>query len=386
MRLNIVNITGVLLTGWRTATESVATGMSTPVGQGPFDPESLPGRTPLGTFLSPNISPWFAPVSGPPSAFARAVAIAEGFAHPSVRVGTEAYCDLEKLLPTLGLRGGCRLAGHVLAAYSNHTHPETRCWSLRFLALFTKCTPGLTPQDLNALAATALDGLKDDQPRVRKLAITVLGSLLEKIGREDRLALVTRMTEWLEDPEAEIRRRAIDVVSGAFDSLDPQDWAEPFRRMAGRLTDEDPRVVYWAASAMMTIFRTPAGAELGNDEFRAERKICEDFLKAREEERQRYWRERAEARPKYHYPPEEPQAARGSGPVKTPSLEDALRTLNLSYEDVQSYDDVRRAYRRRAAALHPDKNPGVDGNRRFGDLMRAYLLICAAFGFEAGFK
>jgi hypothetical protein len=392
MPVTIVYPTTAFLTVWQSANGGISTGVSHPIGQGPFDPDSLPKPLEQPVFLSPARTEWFA---SQPSPFERAVKIAEGFAHPMVTVGTEAYCTLENLVPALGHREGCRLVGHVIATYLNHSSHEARQWALRFIALCEKSIRGLTPVDFKTLGSAAAMGLKDDHPKVRKLALTVLGVILPRVEPKDRRAIALQMADWLDDDSAEVRWRAVHVVSSAVPSLDRDDQLEPMLRMRARLTDEDPLVAWTAVSAFGEIFRAPEWKDRVEAHFASERKFCEDFLKTKNEERRRYWAEQAAARPHYDYPPEEPQTPRRDGstaarpmrkPTMTSSLEKALRTLNLDYDAVESHEDVRRAYRRCAAILHPDKNPGADRNLEFAALMRAYHLICTAFGFETVFK
>jgi hypothetical protein len=55
-------------------------------------------------------------------------------------------------------------------------------------------------------------------------------------------------------------------------------------------------------------------------------------------------------------------AAHASGPIRVDPRSGALRLLGLDAD--AGRDDVKRAYRRMARALHPDLQPGVDGARR----------------------
>jgi hypothetical protein len=279
--------------------------------------------------------------------------------------------------------------GHVIALYLNHTRHEARDWALRFLALAERSLRGLSPGDRSALALAAATGLKDGHPQVRKLALTVLGGILPRVEPADRRRIALQLADGLDDASADVRRRAVDCLSSAVDLLDPEDWLEPVLRMRARLTDEDPAVSCSAVAAFEQIIRRAGWKDFVEAHFSSERTFCENFRKAQAEERRRYRAEQEAARPKYHYPPEEPRGAAPGPmprPVRTASLENALKTLDLAYDAVQTHDDVRRAYRRCAARLHPDRNPGADNNRRFAALMGAYHLICAAFGFEIGFK
>lgn len=60
-----------------------------------------------------------------------------------------------------------------------------------------------------------------------------------------------------------------------------------------------------------------------------------------------------------------------SGPAKTP-VEEALRFLGLSRQ--ASFSEIRRAYRVRAKALHPDRR-GVEATAQMAALNRAYAYL-----------
>lgn len=65
------------------------------------------------------------------------------------------------------------------------------------------------------------------------------------------------------------------------------------------------------------------------------------------------------------------RGARGGGPVNTP-VEEALRVLGLSQG--ASFAKIRRAYRVRAKALHPDRR-GAESTEQMAALNRAYAYL-----------
>jgi curved DNA-binding protein CbpA len=63
------------------------------------------------------------------------------------------------------------------------------------------------------------------------------------------------------------------------------------------------------------------------------------------------------------------------GPVNTP-VEEALRVLGLSRQ--ASFSEIRRAYRVRAKALHPDRQ-GAEATPQMAALNRAYAYLCSFY-------